>query len=66
MIMNKNRLYLGIGFWMGMGVMSLINFFGEWFGPRIYNEMRYSFVMFFISIILLVIGILYWKHIQKT
>lgn len=62
MVNNKKRfdLGLGIGFWSGMGVMSLINFLGLTFIN--YRPARYSLVMFFISIIMVIIGIIFWKY----
>lgn len=42
---------------MGMGVMSLINFFDSFFFDRNYYTMRYSRVIFFISI-----SIIIWEY----
>lgn len=62
---NKEGAFLGIGFWAGMGAMSLINFCGSIFLDRNYYTMRYAIVMFFISLILMAVGIIYLKNINK-
>ena len=56
--MNKKMRFLewGISFWVGAGLMSIIN---VWKITQNQQAVLYSWIMFFISIIFIVIGTIY-------
>jgi hypothetical protein len=58
---NKGRVDVGIAFWGGMGLMSLINALQMTNGSPI----RYGWVMFGISVILMIMGIIIKIKIKK-
>ena len=49
----KEKYRYGIGFWIGMGLMSIIN---VWKITQNQNALSYSWIMFGISIIFIIIG----------
>lgn len=56
---KREGAFLGIGFWAGMGLMSLIDFIGAFiFIDNNYYVMRYGLAMFIISLIFVIIGLI--------
>ena len=62
--MNKNKRFLewAISFWVGAGLMSIIN---VWKITQNSQAIRYSWIMFFISVIFIVICTIYLLVINK-
>ena len=65
--MNKEQkryiwLIIGISFWAGFGLSSIINII-----KTVYTQqaLRYDWIMFVVSIILIIIGVIYLIKIKK-
>ena len=56
-MIHKNKRYLGwaISFWLGVGLMSIIN---VWKIIQSYNAVQYSWIMFGFSIAFIIISII--------
>ena len=66
--MNKGQnkhtwLIIGISFWVGFGLSSLINII-----KTVYTQqaLRYDWIMFVVSIILIIIGVIYLFKFKKN
>jgi uncharacterized membrane protein YidH (DUF202 family) len=60
---SKRFLEWGISFWTGVGLMSVINVWKIINGK---NPIIYSWIMFFVSIILIVVGIIFLNLKRKN
>jgi hypothetical protein len=62
--MKKNKRFLewAVSFWVGAGLMSIIN---VWKITQNSQAIRYSWIMFFISIMFIVICIVYLLVLNK-
>ena len=62
--MHKNKRFFewAISFWLGAGLMSIIN---VWKITQNVDAIRYSWIMFFVSIIFIVICTIYLLVINK-
>jgi hypothetical protein len=54
--------YLGVGFWIGVGVMALLNLYKIYFQQNLYN---YDWIMFGVSIIIVIVALIFRKGLIK-
>ncbi len=63
MISNKTRfLEWGLVFWMGVGLMSIIN---VWKITQNANALSYSWIMFYISLVFIIVCVLYLGIVNR-
>lgn len=55
---SKKILELAISFWIGVGLMSIVN---VWKISQGLDPILYSWIMFFVSIVFIIISIIYWN-----
>ena len=54
--------YLGVGFWIGMGVMALLNLYKIYFNQ---NQYDYNWIMLGISIVIVIVALVFRKRLIK-
>jgi hypothetical protein len=56
-------LIIGISFWVGFGLSSIINII-----KTVYTQqaLRYDWIMFVVSLILIIIGVIYLTKLKKN
>ena len=54
--------YLGVGFWIGIGVMALLNLYKIYFQQNQYN---YDLIMLGVSIIIIIVAVVFRKRLIK-
>ena len=59
---NRRVAELAVSFWIGIGLMSIIN---VWKITDRQNALNYSWIMFFISIITIIAGLIYLAVLKK-
>ena len=59
---RASAFYLGVGFWIGIGVMALLNLYKIYFQQNLYN---YDWIMFGVSIIIVVVALVFRKRLIK-
>ena len=55
-------LYLGVGFWIGIAVMALLNLYKIYFQQNQYN---YDWIMLGVSIIIIIVAVVFRKRFIK-
>jgi|WetSurMetagenome_2_1015567.scaffolds.fasta_scaffold202350_2 hypothetical protein len=66
--MNKEKikytwLIIGISFWAGFGLSSLINIIKTVYTQQAF---RYDWIMFIVSMVIIIIGVIYLIKIKRT
>ena len=59
---NLVAFYLGVGFWIGVGVMALLNLYKIYFHQNQYN---YDWIMLGVSIIIIIVALVFRKRFIK-
>ncbi|HTY15394.1 MAG TPA: hypothetical protein VMC42_06775 [Methanoregulaceae archaeon] len=54
--------YLGVGFWIGVGVMALLNLYKIYFRQNQYN---YDWIMFGVSVVIVIVALVFRKRLIK-